>query len=128
MGRTRTELSKNNQFWISKHRYYELKHFCLQYREWQELYLRAVSQTLNEKDDPTGEYAALAADLEYAMSLVERTAMNTDTVIGPFIFEHATKGSNYNKLRTVNNIPCGKDLFYTLCQKFFWLLSVEKGL
>ena len=34
----RAELSKNNKYWISKHRYYELKHFCLQYPEWQKEY------------------------------------------------------------------------------------------
>ena len=128
MGRTRTELSKNNQFWISKHRYYELKHFCLQYKEWQELYLRAISQTLDERDDPTGEYASLAADLEWAMHLVKDTALGTDSVIGPYILEHVINGTNFVKLSTVYNIPCGKDMFYTLCQKFFYLLSIMKGL
>lgn len=34
----RPELSENNKYWISKHRYYELKHFCLQYPEWKSLY------------------------------------------------------------------------------------------
>lgn len=29
------KLSKTNPYYISKHRYYELKHFCLQYPEWQ---------------------------------------------------------------------------------------------
>lgn len=27
----RPELSQKNPYWIGKHRYYELKHFCLQY-------------------------------------------------------------------------------------------------
>lgn len=30
----RAEISKKNPHYISKHRYYELKHFCLQYPEW----------------------------------------------------------------------------------------------
>lgn len=30
----RPELSKNNKYYISKQRYYELKHFCLQYGDW----------------------------------------------------------------------------------------------
>lgn len=30
----RAEVSKRNKYYISKHRYYELKHFCLQYPEW----------------------------------------------------------------------------------------------
>ena len=30
----RPELSKKSPYWIDKHRYYELKHFCLQYPLW----------------------------------------------------------------------------------------------
>ena len=32
----RAEVSKKNKYYISKHRYYELKHFCLQYKEWED--------------------------------------------------------------------------------------------
>lgn len=32
MTSVRCELSGTNKYWISKHRYYELKHFCLQYK------------------------------------------------------------------------------------------------
>ena len=125
MGRTRKE---KGQYYLSKHRYYELKHFCLQYKEWQELYLRTLSQTLDIKDDPTGEYAAIAADLEWAMHLVKDTALGTDSVLGPYILEHVINGTNFVKLSTVYNIPCGKDMFYALVQKFYYLLSIMKGL
>lgn len=27
----RPEVSKKSKYWIERHRYYELKHFCLQY-------------------------------------------------------------------------------------------------
>ena len=30
----RPELSTRSRYWIEKHRYYELKHFCLQYPIW----------------------------------------------------------------------------------------------
>lgn len=32
----RAEISKKGKWWISKHRYYELKHYCLQYKEMKE--------------------------------------------------------------------------------------------
>ena len=39
MGTTlRAELSEKNPYWIEKHRYYELKHFCLQYPIWKKIY------------------------------------------------------------------------------------------
>lgn len=31
----RAELSRKNPYWIPRHRYYELKHFCLQFRDYQ---------------------------------------------------------------------------------------------
>lgn len=34
----RAELSEKNPYWIEKHRYYELKHFCLQYPIWKKIY------------------------------------------------------------------------------------------
>lgn len=35
----RAEVSENNPYWIEKHRYYELKHFCLQYPIWKRNYV-----------------------------------------------------------------------------------------
>jgi hypothetical protein len=34
----RPEVSDKNEYWIDKHRYYELKHFCLQYPLWKKCY------------------------------------------------------------------------------------------
>lgn len=34
----RADISKKNAYWIDKHRYYELKHFCLQYPIWAKTY------------------------------------------------------------------------------------------
>lgn len=30
----RDGLSRKNPYWIPRHRYYELKHFCLQFRDY----------------------------------------------------------------------------------------------
>ena len=35
----RPALSYKNKYWIEKHRYYELKHFCLQYPGWKRDYM-----------------------------------------------------------------------------------------
>lgn len=34
----RPELSEKNRYWLPKHRFYELQHFCLQYPEWEKMY------------------------------------------------------------------------------------------
>ena len=127
MGRMRTEVSTSNQYWISKHRYYELKHFCLQYPEWKELYLQARLQTLGEDKDPTGWYATIMGDCRHCMDLVESTALNTDRVLGRYIFKHVALGDSYERLLALDNMPCGRDLFYSYVRKFYWLLSNTKG-
>ena len=69
MGTTlRAELSEKNPYWIEKHRYYELKHFCLQYPIWKKAYAAldgtntktmnlAMRVITNNIDDPTSRYA-----------------------------------------------------------------------
>ena len=48
----RPELSEKNPYWIGKHRYYELKHFCLQYPIWKKAYnaLLGLSSRPNDLD------------------------------------------------------------------------------
>lgn len=41
----RPELSETNRYWIEKHRYYELKHFCLQYPLWRHAYNSLMEST-----------------------------------------------------------------------------------
>lgn len=120
---TRPELSKNNPWWISKHRYFELKHFCLQYHEWESI-CKDVKLTLaQQKEDPTGCLATKKTYYEAKMRLVKDTAYNTDTEIGKWIFIGVTDDRSYNYLKMVLNIPCGKDMYYDRYRKFFWLLS-----
>ena len=64
----RNEISKKNKWYIGKHRYLELKHFCLQYPEWKEEYHRLYSplrgyrsdleRTSDSFLDPTGDIAS----------------------------------------------------------------------
>ena len=68
MGTTiRPELSEKNPYWIERHRYYELKHFCLQYPIWKKAYaaLDGLSRRPSDMEvfskngvvgDPTGYY------------------------------------------------------------------------
>lgn len=62
----RPEISERNPYWISKHRYYELKHFCLQYNGWASAYKALDGKTARplldgrasgEAGDPTEKCA-----------------------------------------------------------------------
>lgn len=119
----RPELSKNNPWWISKHRYFELKHFCLQYHEWEENYRNVKLTLAQQKEDPTGYLATKKSYYEAKMKLVKDTAYNTDLEIGKWIFLGVIDDRSYNYLKMVKDIPCGKDMYYDRVRKFFWLLS-----
>lgn len=50
----RPELSKLNPYWISTHRFYELKHFCLQFPEWEKEANDISLRIRSQKYDPIG--------------------------------------------------------------------------
>lgn len=131
------ELSQRSKYWIPKHRYYELKHYCLQYPEWKKLYLRlgievSAHQDLEVKSsnpgNPTEQKAIIRAECKKAMELVERTCTDASAELGNYIFEAVTTDRSYTWLRMVKNIPCGKDMYYDCYRRFFYILSQRRGL
>lgn len=131
------ELSKKNEHWIEKHRYYELKHFCLQYPIWKKAYSGINNLMTNHIDlippsktnkhlSPTEKCAE--AKLYYAarMDLLRKTAEATHPVLGKYIFIGVTTGKSYETIKSKDDIPCGKELYYKLYRKFFWLLNKSR--
>ena len=135
----RPELKTTNEFYISKHRYYELKHFCLQYDEWKRKILSveeaihgarpSFDDTTLESvsfSDSTGNQAVKLAELKHNCELVESMAKASDRFLSKYILMAVTKDVSYTTLRTKYSIPCGKDYYYNRYRKFFWLLSKER--
>ena len=133
----RPELSKKNRYWINKHRYYELKHFCLQYDIWKKKYLSLTSPMstssiirFDEFDtghgDPVCDYVVDKLFYLERMQLIEKTAEYADPVLSPFILKAVTKDLSFNTLKLMYDIPCGKDLYYDRYRKFFWLLNFSR--
>lgn len=121
-------LSKSNKYYISKHRYYELKHFCLQYPEWKKkiiIFERSIKNA-NFIDDPTGENATKLADLENNIKLIHNISLQADESLSNYIFKAVTEERSYTNLKTMLEIPCGKDMYYDRYRKFFWLLDKER--
>ena len=83
MRNLKPETSKKNPYYVSKHRMYELIHFCLQYPEWKktcngidELYFKSpnldkIKTITNEPSDPTAELAMNRMRCYENMKLVE---------------------------------------------------------
>lgn len=104
---------------LSRHRFAELKHFCLQYSEWQELFKMSDEASL-----PPPETAIPKTAYSRAMDLIETTAMDTCEDLSSYILDSVTHDWSTSRV----NPPCDASTFDFYRRKFFWLLSDRKGL
>ena len=133
MSDTRPELSKKNKWWIPKHRYYELKHFCLQYKDWQEkikvygnIRVSSDVRTNPEWSDPVGNEASYREYYLDQIIMVEDAAYEADDQIGEYILHAVTEDLSFTVLSMVYEIPCGRDMYYDRYRKFFYILDAKK--
>lgn len=134
----RAKLSEKNKYWISKHRYYELKHFCLQFPIWKQAYasldevcmspnnLKIITSTTNVPGDPTAKCAIAKIYYAERIAMVKEVAMLTDPELYIYILRAVTEGLSFDYLKTRLEIPCSRDTYYDRYRKFFWLLSKER--
>lgn len=134
MAAMRPELSEKNKYWVEKHRYYELKHFCLQYPFWKRAYSE-IDGFYGQTFDPTAySKSSLPADPTYTlaekrvryfhrMEMIEQAAINADPDLANYILKGVTEGLSYTYLKSRLDIPCSKDTYYDRYRRFFWLLN-----
>ena len=134
----RPVISEKSKYYIDKHRYYELKHFCLQYKEWKRSYEacnEAIIFTSGMSDLPsnsipsdlTAKYAIKRAYYSGNIRMVEKAAMDADPFLYDYILKAVTEGLSYTYLKTRMNMPCGRDMYYDRYRRFFWLLSETRN-
>lgn len=136
MGYLKAELSEKNKYWLPKHRYYELKHYCLQYPHWKDLYFRLEFKMEVKNDgikgsepgNPTEHLGVIRADCKRAMELVERTCRDASPELCRYLLRAVTEGVPFVRLQTLYQIPCGKDMYYDAYRKFFYILSQRRGI
>lgn len=126
----RPEVSTKNRYWLSRHRYYELKHFCLQYPEWKQAYLdldgrpsrsASVSEHVDGgmTPDPTAVYAEARLYFRERMDMVEQAAREAADDLAGLMVRAVTEGMSYEHVSP----PCCKEVWYTAYRRFFWLLD-----
>lgn len=131
---TRPELSRKNDFYVSKERYYELKHFCLQYNDWQKALLSLntlnfsgrIPEFISITRYHTSPVEKICVAREYyreKIQMVEEACMLADDEISDYILLAVTKNLSCVALINKYDMPCGKDKFYNAYRKFFWHLS-----
>lgn len=131
----RPEISDKNKYWISRHRYYELKHFCLQYPTWKQAYnsLDGLSKRPDDllifvksgqmHGDPTERCVESREVFAKRMEMVEQTAHAADPELAAYILRGVTEGMSYETLKIRLDIPCCRDVYYDRYRRFFWLLN-----
>ena len=129
MSEIRTSISIKSPYYISKHRYLELKHFCLQYEEWKkELklvnYFGSYGGEVKSFDISKPVERAVEIRERYLrqIEMVEQAALEADGDIYEWILKSVTCGVPYGGLRA-SGIPCSRDYFYDRYRRFFYILS-----
>lgn len=134
----RPEISEKSKYWISKHRHYELKHFCLQYPIWKKAYadLNDLSISLSKIEhnsstnipgDPTSRCAIKKAYYMERIKLIEEAAIEADMYLWRYILKAVTEELSYTYLKSKLEIPCSRDMYYDRYRRFFWLLSEARN-
>lgn len=129
----RAEISSKNKYYISKHRYYELMHFCRQYGEWKkdaDSLLTTANNLLDEKvqtSNDISEVEKMAMRREEYLNkidMVDSTIRNNiDIGLQKYIFIAVTTGTSYEKILAMMDVPCCKNCFYAQYRKFFYELD-----
>lgn len=131
----KSEISEKNPYYIPKHRYYELYHFCLQYPMWRKAYNSLVELShrpedlllfnTNEHGDPT---ARCAEAKEYYFSRIQMIRhaiekVDTDGILFNWLLMNVTDNVSYDAMDTKYRMPVSRDKFYKKRREFFWYLS-----
>lgn len=130
----RQEISQRSKYYINRHRYYELKHFCLQYPLWRKAYhaidgypmskiQNVVISNGNRISDPVFKITEARLYYYERMKMVENAAEEADLFLSTYLLMAVTEGRSYVNLKARFNIPCSKDYYYETYRRFFWLLS-----
>ena len=129
----RPEISEKNPYWIDKHRFYELKHFCLQYPIWKKAYASIDNLARKQSDifinrtnsisDPVQKCVEQRMYYAERIEMIEKAAKDASDEFSSYILKAVTEGYSYNYLKTVLNMPCCKETYYEVYRRFFWLLN-----
>ena len=134
MGKYRT-LSESNQYYLPKHTYLTCIHYALQYRDWKaELdanrdtrgairYDKDKVQTSNDFDS-TSEIAIRMIEIQEKVNKIDECIKIAcdGSNLDKWIRLGVCYGFAYFQL-TFENIPCGKDMYYRIRQRFYYELS-----
>lgn len=133
MSDQRSEISVKNKYWIPKHRYLELKNFCLQYPDWKLALnsitlLQAHSEISSSGNFSTPTETIVFKRMEYSrnITMVEDAAKEADYTLYQWLVKGITGSYSYDYLKYQLSIPASRDMYYDRYRKFFWILDKKR--
>lgn len=141
----RSEVSRDNPYWIPKQRYYELKHFCMQYHDWKErlseidsMKTASIQMVIHNGEFSDAVYRAAEFRERYLLwidcvdAAAKRTVRNLGSDIRDYVAEllitGISKGIPYDTLQVWHDcMPISKDAYYDLYRRFFFELDKIRG-
>lgn len=125
----------SNAYKIERHRYYELKAFCRQYRQWKTELGNCYGLTgvkfngiaFRGVSDPTARAAERAMYLQDKVDMVEESCREADPLIWKELLLNVVDGLSYEMMQKRGiQPPVSKTIFYDARMKFFWILDQKR--
>lgn len=124
---------KRGKYKLSKHRFYMVYHYALQYREWKDEYksldgLKAMSidgmPHGTTTGNPTESIGIKRDELMRKMKLIEDTVRETDENLYTWLLKAVTnEGTTYAYLSGIMSIPVSHTTYYDKRKEFYYNLS-----
>lgn len=124
---------KSNKFYLPKHEYNMVVHFCMNYGE----YKRQLAELDGKKafvldgmphgtgvSDPTAEIAERRQRLQSKIDLIEATIRQVDAPLYDYLLLGITTDASYSYLRDLG-IPCGKDYYIKRYREVYYRIAQE---
>ncbi len=131
---TKGKLSKKNQYYIPKYRYYELKYHCLQYDEWVKevnslnFFIRSKTFENDRVDggeivDQTFLFVDNLQRYNNSVDVVDTCLLYLPENLREPIKDAVTHGIGYSVIQAKYELYCTRDEYYNAYHKFFWVLD-----
>ena len=126
--------SYRGKYKMSKAQFLSAKYYALRYNEWVLEYkaLCDTSQAITYSDMPNGsmntnsavEEAAIKAEaIHDKIRLIEQTAHDASPELAQYVLKAVTNYDvTFHMLKTLTDIPCGKDMFNNARRRFYYML------
>ena len=134
----RPVLSEKSKYYLERHRYHELKHFCLQYPIWVKAERSITAMAENRLDGMKVQSSGHVDILERCrrqaewylerIHLVERCCELANGPAKDILLKGVTEGLTYERLCMRYKVLISRDEYYKSYRRFFYILNESQKL